>query len=101
MIIPNGYEYWLVTNFEKGPVQSKWYRAESSKSSQSEYFAELNVIGVTKATIDKFQYLHHLNKYSEKVTWFDFAWDAVKRSRYHIFPNHSALNIKFRVVNDS
>ena len=29
ILIPNGYEFWYVANFEKGLSASKWFRAES------------------------------------------------------------------------
>ena len=101
IIIPNGYECWLVANFEKGPAQSKWYRAESSNEARCDYLAELNVMGVTKATIDKFQYLHYLKKKSEKVPWFDFAYKAVNDQRCKLFPNENIKWVKLRVVTGS
>ena len=66
MLIPNGYEYWCVANFEMGPGQSKWYRAESFDENKAAGLVQLNVMGITKSTIDRFQYLHYLKKKSEK-----------------------------------
>ena len=99
MIIPNGYEYWYVANFEKGINASKWFRVESSGEDSTYCLAELNVMGITKATIDKFQYLHHLKKNSTKMLWFDFAYDVVRNYRQKLFPNNSQIIIKFRVIN--
>ena len=101
MIIPNGYEFWYVANFEKGISASKWFRVESSEEDSTSCLAELNVMGITRATIDKFQHLHHLKKKSKKMLWFNFAHDAVLENRYEIFRSKSFVNIKFRVVNSS
>ena len=100
MIIPNGYECWYVANFEKGPAQSKWYRAESSNETRSENLAELNVMGVTKATIDKFQFLHNLKPTLKAISWFDFAYEVVNCKRHKLFGNN-LVNIKLRVVTGS
>ena len=73
MIIANGYEFCYVANFEKGISVSKWFRVESSKEDSTHCLAELNVMGITRATIDNFQHRHHWKK---KMLWFDFAYDG-------------------------
>ena len=100
ILIPNGYEFWYISNFEKGKGASKWFRADSSIGYQALCLAQLNVMGVTKAAIDKFQYLEHLKQKSEKVPWFDFALKAVRFNRCELFRNNN-LNIKLRVVTSS
>ena len=79
ILIPNGYEFWYVANFERGISASKWFRVESPGEDSARYLAELNVMGITKATIDKFQYLHDVKKKSKKMSWFDFAYDAAEK----------------------
>ena len=98
-LIPNGYEYWYVANFELGPGQSKWYRAESPNKYKARYSAQLNVMGITKSTIDRFQYLHYLKKKSEKKSWFDFAYDAVINDLDNLFPNEDEmyLSVNFKI----
>ena len=98
MIIANGYEFWYVANFEKGISASKWFRVESSKEDSTHCLAELNVMGITRATIDNFQHRHHWKK---KMLWFDFAYDAVLGNLYEIFRSESFVNIKFRVATGS
>ena len=98
MLIPNGYEFWYVGNFEKGKSASSWFRVESSKEDSTRYLAELNVMGITRATIDKYQRRRHWKK---KMIWFDFAYDAVLGNLYEIFRTKSSVNIKFRVVTGS
>ena len=99
MLIPNGYEYWYVANFEKGLSQSKWYRAESVNNWRARHLAQLNVMGIKKAIIDKFQYLYHLKKKSEKTTWFDFAYYSVRVFLYNMFPtdDDSYLRVDFEI----
>ena len=98
MLIPNGYEFWYVGNFEKGKSASSWFRVESSKEDSTHYLAELNVMGITRATIDKYQRRRHWKK---KMIWFDFAYDSVLGNLNEIFRTKSSVNIKFRVVTGS
>ena len=99
MLLPNGYEYWYVANFEMGPGQSKWYRAESFDENKAAGLVQLNVMGITKSTIDRFQYLHYLKKKSEKKSWFEFAYDAVKNDLDNLFPNEDDmyLSVDFKI----
>ena len=99
MLVPSGYEYWYVSNFEKGPSKSKWYRAESSDERKAVKLVELNVMGITKTTIDKFQYLHYLQKKSKSITWFDFAYASIRSHRYVLFPSdvYSCLRVDFEI----
>jgi len=102
MLIPNGYEYWYVSNFEKGPGLSKWYRAESTREIEAENLAKLNVMGIKKVTIDKLQYIHYLKKYSEKTQWFDFAFKFLRYNLNTLYPFdgplRTCLEFKFDVV---
>ena len=43
---PNGYEFWYIANFEKGPRKSKWYRAKSTIKFEDCMLARLNVMGL-------------------------------------------------------
>ena len=73
MFIPNGYEYWYVANFDKGPGSSKWYRGESCHSSTAKKLAQLNVMGITNSTLDQLQYNHYLSNHSREIKWLNFA----------------------------
>ena len=89
MLNPNGYEYWYVANFQKGPGLSKWHRAESVKWGVDERLAQLNVMGITKTLLDRF-----FKTILEKIPWFDFAFGIVKSDlsqlfRDYIFPCHA------------
>ena len=43
---PNGYEYWIVEDFEKGPEISKWCRGHACESVAAEKLAFLNLAGI-------------------------------------------------------
>ena len=73
MLIPNGYEYWYVANFDKGPGSSKWYRGASCYSSTAQKLAQLNVMGITNSILDQLQYNHYLSNHSREIKWLDFA----------------------------
>ena len=83
MLVPNGYEYWYVANFDKGHGSSKWYRAISSKRTSALRLAQLNVMGITNSTIDQLKYKDYLAKYSAKIKWLDFAKEIINRHRYN------------------
>ena len=101
MFNPDGYEYWYVANFEKGPSVSKWYRAESYNMIEAMRLAQLHVMGIIKATIKKLQFDHYKNKNvkqkSEKIPWVDFAIDAVKNDLKSFFPRTSSPSFDFHV----
>ena len=46
MLQPNGYEYWIVKDFEKGQGLSKWYRGHACESVAAENLAFLNLAGI-------------------------------------------------------
>ena len=81
ILLPNGYEFFYIANFEQGPGKSKWYRAESSKQNQVERLARLKVLGIGNETILKLHYNHYahydLRKKSKKTEWLDFAKDLI------------------------
>ena len=70
---PNGYEYFYVANFKKGPGSSKWYRAVSSEFGLARRLAQLKVLGITDSTLNQFQFNHYLAKNSTNIKWLDFA----------------------------
>ena len=88
MLIPNGYECWYVAKIEHGPMVAKWYRAESTDSFGVCLLAQLNVMGITEATIQKFQYNHYLKDKIEKTPWFDFASSVLRGNLSFLFPNY-------------
>ena len=65
MIHDNGYEYWIVTDFEKGPGISKWYRGQAFDSFAAEKFAFLNLAGIKIPALDE--------KGQKDVSWLEFA----------------------------
>ena len=83
MLVPNGYEYWYVANFDKGHGSSKWYRAVSSERTSAYRLAQLNVMGITNSTIDQLKYKDYLAKCSTKIKWLDFAKEIINRHRYN------------------
>ena len=97
MLNPNGYEYWYVENFEKGPSISKWYRGESNKWLVARRLAQLSVMGITRATIKKLQFDHYVKQKSEKIPWFDFALDVVENDLKYFFPRTLSPSFAFDV----
>ena len=91
MLLPNGYEFWYVSNIKKGLGSSKWYRAESTCRNGVRLLAELNVMGITTTTIENLQYKHHLKGKilfeTEKTPWFRFAIDVVFWHFKSLFPS--------------
>ena len=79
MLVPNGYEFWYIVNFDKGPRQSKWYRAESTIKFEDCMLARLNVIGLKNSTISKLDYYPMKSK-----KWFDFAKELIRGSGHHL-----------------
>ena len=55
-------------------------------------------MGITKSAIDKLQYLHYLKKKSEKISWFDFAYDAVQRNADILFPIERYPRFVFKIL---
>ena len=94
---PNGYEFWYVANFEKGPGLSKWHRAESFKWNVAQRLAQLNVMGITKEAIKKLQLDHDLNKKSRKIPCFDLACAIVNDDLRYFFPLSSWPSSTFDV----
>ena len=97
MFNPDGYEYWYVANFEKGPSVSKWYRGKSNKWIAARALAQLHVMGITKAIIKKLQFDHYLKQKSEKIPWFNFALDVVENDLKSIFPRTLSPSFAFDV----
>ena len=65
MIRENGYDYWIVTDFEKGPGISKWFRGQAFDSFAAEKFAFLNLSGIKIPTLDE--------RGQKDVSWLEFA----------------------------
>ena len=58
---PNGYDVWLIKDFEKGPEVSKWYRGVACDIFAAIQVARLSVMRV------------QVPKSEKKVKWFDFG----------------------------
>ena len=56
ILLPMGYEFCYISNFDMGPRVSKWYRGQSSRLSQDCKLAKLHVLGIDNATIAKLHY---------------------------------------------
>ena len=84
-LLPNGYEFWYIANFEQGPGESKWYRGESSEPDQDELLAMLNVLGIKNSTISKLHYDHYLETNSTKIEWLDFAKEFIACDKPRLF----------------
>ena len=105
MLVPNGYEFWYVSNIEGGPALSKWYRAESISCVEVQFLAQLNVMGITEATIEKL----NLERKARKTSWLNFAYGVLNGNLGSLFPSYSnpsfifdsvaAKNKKTKVVN--
>ena len=65
MIHANGFEFWIVTDFEKGPAISKWYRGHAINPKAAENLARLNLAGIRLPQMD-----HSKNRH---VEWFHVA----------------------------
>ena len=107
MLLPNGYEFWYVSNIEGGPTLSKWYRAESTSPSGGNLLAQLYVMGITDATIKKLS--HNLERGATKTSWLNFAYGVLNGNLGSLFPSYrnpsfifdsvAAKNEKTKVVN--
>jgi len=84
MLVPNGYEFWYIANFEKGPRKSKWYRAVSTIKFEDCMLARLNVIGLKNSIISKLHDDHYPAKKSTKKEWYDFANELIRGSGHHL-----------------
>ena len=73
ILIPNGYEFWYIANFELGSGLSKWYRVETTKPNHDYRLAQLKVLGIGNETIAKLHYDQYLRKNSIKTDWLDYA----------------------------
>ena len=84
MLVPNGYEFWYIANFEKAPRKSKWYRAESTIKFEDCMLARLNVLGLKNSAISKLHYDHNPAKKTTKKEWFDFANELIRGNGHHL-----------------
>ena len=76
MIQPNGYEYWIVKDFEKGRGISKWYRGHACESVAAENLAFLNLAGITVPAIDLEQLNSIRFNHDAYLRMSDFVSDA-------------------------
>ena len=105
MLLPNGYEYWYVRNFESGLGVSKWYRGISvpykstfkvtDQSKGFNYICEnrsdnntalLNIIGVSNSMINKLHYEQYLKNNPKTLKWLDFANLIIQDDLSILFP---------------
>ena len=84
MLRPDGYEFWYIANFEKGPTQSKWYRAESTIKFEDCMLARLNVMGLHNTIISKLHYDHLITTNSIKQDWFNFSNELISNNGHHL-----------------
>ena len=97
ILLPNGYEYWYVKNFESGVTVSKWFRGVSVEQSRDYWgygkrMARLNVIGLTNSNIEKYYY-ESFEKQLKKRTWVDFANEVLQENfdKDHLFLDQPIL----------
>ena len=93
MLLPNGYEFWHVSNIEGGPGLSKWYRAESTSLNGVVLLAQLNVMGITESVIQKLQY--NLERETRKIQWSHFAFGVLKGNEKSLFPSYTCPSFAF------
>jgi len=96
MLLPNGYEFWYVSNIEGGPGLSTWYRAESTRLNGVRLLAQLNVMGITESVIQKLQY--NLEKEARKIQWFNFAFDVLSGNLRSLFSSYTYPLFGFECV---
>ena len=66
LVHPNGFEYWIVKDFEKGSGVSKWYRGHASEPLAALRLAFMNLSGIKLPSVDK-------TKFGEHLDWRQFA----------------------------
>ena len=96
ILLPNGFEFWLIKNFEYGAGVSKWYRGVSNTISNNrfgepnaqyaEYMAKFNAIGVTNTMIERYHHEDILKENAQKVPWLDFAERILQHKKRYLFP---------------
>ena len=89
ILLPNGYEFFYIANFEQGPGKSKWYRGESSKPNQDRTLAMISVFGINNSIISKLHYNqiidHYLEKNKTEIKWVDFAKELILFKAPYLF----------------
>ena len=53
LVHDNGFEYWIVKDFEKGAGISKWYRGHASEPLAALRLAYMNLSGIKLPSIDE------------------------------------------------
>ena len=97
MLLPNGYEFWYVSNIEGGHGLSKWYRAESTSRFGVKLLAQLNVMGITESVIQKLQ--NNLEREARKIQWSDFAFGVLHGNVLRsLFPSYINPRCAFEFV---
>ena len=80
MLLPHGYEYFFVENFQSGPGVSKWYREVTLDPAWDPYpsdglkLLKLNMFGLPNSMINQYHYEDYNKKNSVKIAWFDYAY---------------------------
>ena len=91
MLLPHGYEYFFVENFESGSGVSKWYREVTLDPAWDPYPMEglkllkLNMFGLTNSMINQYHYEDYIKKNSVKTTWFDYAYKFLQYEKSKFF----------------
>ena len=95
ILLPNGFEFWYIKNFEGGVGVSKWYRAAShSYNNYGDNLVRLNIIGLTNIMIEQYYQEDYLKRNNVKIPWLDFAEDLLRQDLKRFYPD----NVKPRRV---
>ena len=73
LVHDNGFEYWIVKDFEKGAGISKWYRGHAGEPSSAMQLAYMSLSGIKLPSIDKTNPL-----LEDFITWRRFAEGLAK-----------------------
>ena len=102
ILLPYGYEFWYIKNFEGGVGASKWYRGVSFTALKSGelddwkgYYsdrrapkmAKLHAMGLTNSMIKKYRNEYYVAKNSITTPWLDFAKTLLKNDQYYLLPD--------------
>ena len=66
LVHKNGFEYWIVKDFEKGSGISKWYRGHACEPLAALRLAYMSLSGIKIPSVDK-------TKFGEHIDWRQFA----------------------------
>ena len=66
LVHDNGFEYWIVRDFEKGAGVSKWYRGHACEPLAALRLAFMNLSGIKLPSIEK-------TNWGDNIYWLRFA----------------------------